>query len=307
MPFLETLITESGIFFAEQAYHHLARGMRNTEFLCYEPHYLMDCYRDEESRIGSDFPYVELACFLGNSWQEFIDAVAHLRVAKISEPFALAKAPPPELSDFQAHALAKFLEEGRLDRDEAVVRLDGFDRDSNTLRIQKCAYSDGLRSNYSMDLKGYLKLGTSDLSLRALFQNHYGRKLPPLRDRRLSNAIGIAVVIFYRTEEGDIFPYLPMRAKPSYLSESIGTTRKQAVFSGGFHCTASGETMWKSGDASFKDIFTADICRELNEEVGIGEQDLAWIYPISLCREFPSRRKAPIVFRGIYKTAAART
>jgi len=44
---------------------------------------------------------------------------------------------------------------------------------------------------------------------------------------------------------------LPLRAGPSVVSETIGTTRKQAVFPGGYHCTASGETMWSGDHSSF--------------------------------------------------------
>jgi hypothetical protein len=272
--------------------------MHQTDFLRYDPRFLIECYRDEDHRIGTDLPYVEVVRLLGESWDEFLDSVAGLRAVKVEKPFLLAKKPPPELSDFQAHALAQFKAEGRLDRDEAVVRLASCDPISKTLHVQKCAYSDGLRSNYAMDLEGHLNLGASDISLRAIFQNQYGRKLPALTEKRLSNAIGIAAVIFYRSDEGDILPYLPRRAKPSILSETIGTTRKQAVFAGGFHCTASGETMWKGDQSSFGEIFTKDICRELTEEVGIGEQDLAWIYPVSLCREFLRGGKPQLFFTG---------
>ena len=33
-------------------------------------------------------------------------------------------------------------------------------------------------------------------------------------------------------------------------------------------------------------MFTADICKELQEEVGLGRPDLEWIVPVALCREF---------------------
>jgi hypothetical protein len=301
MALFEMLIAHAGVYCAEQAYHGVSRSMRQSEFLRYEPRYLIDCYREEDGRIGTDLPYVEELRLLAGSWDEFLDHVKSLRVLKAAKPFELAKSPPPELSDLQAHALSQFETEGRVDRNEAVVRLEGCDAVLKTLRIQKCAYTDGLRSNYALDLKGHMKFGTSDLSLRAVLQSQYGRKLPPLSDKRLSNAIGIAAVIFYKTEEGEILPYLPRRSKPTILSETIGTTRKQAVFPGGFHCTASGETMWRGGQSTFAEIFTGDICRELDEEVGIGEPDLAWIYPVSLCREFLRGGKPQLFFTGFTK------
>lgn len=298
MALFETLIADTGIYFAEQAFRSVSRKLRRTDFLHYDPRFLVDCYRDEDRRVGADLPYREEANLLGNSWSEFLDSVAKLRVKKLSKPFKLRKSPPDDLSDFQAHALAAFRREERLDRDEAVVRLHSYDAFLKTLTVQRCGYTDGLRSNYAMDLQGHMKSGSSDISLRAVLQSQYGRVLPPLSDKRLSNAIGIAAVIFYRTAAGEILPYLPKRARPSFISETIGTTKKLAVFPGGFHCTASGETTWTSEGSTFYEIFTRDMCRELEEEVGIGEEDLKWIYPISLCREFLRGGKPQIFFSG---------
>jgi hypothetical protein len=162
--------------------------------------------------------------------------------------------------------------------------------------VQPCAYSDGLKSNYAMDGAG---------ELRELLRAEYGGRLPPLEDRRLSNGIGTAVVVL----DGEGRPYLPRRAP------------RQSVFPGGYHCTASGEAVWQ-GDTGlgasdrvvpqlptvatlkphqsrdlegavdsepalgFDAIFTANICRELEEEVGITRADLEWIRPIAFCREF---------------------
>jgi len=127
--------------------------------------------------------------------------------------------------------------------DEPVVRLAGFDGATlpiQTLHVQRAAYSDGVKSNYAMDGPG---------ELRELLRADYGAKLPPLSDPRLSNGIGTAVVVF--DSEGR--PYLPRRAP------------RQSVFPGGYHCTASGETVW-TGAVEFAGLFTADICRELEEE-----------------------------------------
>jgi hypothetical protein len=108
-------------------------------------------------------------------------------------------------------------------------------------------------------------------------------------------------VFFCKTEHGEILPYLPRRAKPGLISDPIGTTKKQAVFSGGYHCTASGETMWRDTARSFGEVFTQDMCRELYEEVGLTEQDLAWIYPVAFCREFLRGGKPQLFFAGFTK------
>jgi hypothetical protein len=294
-------LTHAGYICAEHAYRHVSRRIRETDFLCYDPKYLADCYKDEVGVIGTHLPYIELERLLGDTWTDFLVAAKSLQVAKAATPFDLAKSPPPELSDFQAQALAQFKREGKVDRDDLVLRLQDYDSQGKTLRVQRCNYSDGLRSNYAMDLRGHIKLGAADVSLRAILQAQYGRRVPPLSDGRLSNAVGIAVVLFYKTEQGEILPYLPRRTKPGILSETIGITKKQAVFSGGYHCTASGEAMWKDAASSFEEVFTQDMCRELYEEVGLTEQDLAWIYPVSFCRELLRGGKPQLFFAGFTK------
>jgi hypothetical protein len=147
----------------------------------------------------------------------------------------------------------------RLDYDEPIFRLAEYE--AKTLRVQRCFFSDGISSNYAMDGPG---------ELRALLRSEYGAKLPPLSDARLANGIGTAVVVF----DAALRPYLPRRAP------------RQSVFPGGYHCTASGETLWSDTAGTFEDIFTAHICRELEEEVGLAAVDLSWIRPVAFCREF---------------------
>src|SRR5215831_7263108 len=146
----------------------------------------------------------------------------------------------------------------RLDYDERIVRLVSVE--GNTLRVQRAAFSDGVKSNYAMDGPG---------ELRETLRAEYGARLPPLSDTRLSNGIGTAVIVFDSADR----PYLPRRAP------------RQHVFPGGFHCTASGETVWTDA-RDFDGLFTANICRELAEEAGLVREDLDWIRPVSFCREF---------------------
>jgi hypothetical protein len=123
--------------------------------------------------------------------------------------------------------------------------------------------------------------------LRELFQSEYGHRLPPLSDARLSNGIGTAIVVF--TPAG---PYLPRRAAG------------QSVFPSGYHCTASGETVWTAGAAGFDEIFTANIYRELEEEVGLAPADLDWVRPVAFCREFMRGGKPQFFFAGFTKLCA---
>ena len=156
----------------------------------------------------------------------------------------------------------------KLDYDEPVVRLVSLEGD--TLQVERAAFSDGVKSNYAMD---------GDGELRSVLLAEYGAKLPPFGDRRLSNGIGTAVVVFDAAGR----PYLPRRAP------------RQSVFPGGYHCTASGESVW-TGALEFDEIFTANICRELEEEVGLTRADLDWIRPVAVCREFLRAGKPQIFF-----------
>jgi hypothetical protein len=159
----------------------------------------------------------------------------------------------------------------RLPYDETVVRLARFE--APTLWVQPCPYSDGVKSNYAMDGPG---------ELRETLRAQYGRRLPPLNDGRLSNAIGTAIVVFDAAGR----PYLPRRAP------------RQSVFSRGYHCTASGEAVWRDGALDFERLFTENICRELEEEVGITRADLEWIRPVAFCREFLRAGKPQLFFAG---------
>jgi hypothetical protein len=157
--------------------------------------------------------------------------------------------------------------EPRLPFDETVARLVSYD--AGVLRVQPCPFSDGVRSNYAMD---------GDGELREILRAEYGRRLPPLSDTRLSNGIGTAIVVLDR----DGKPYLPRRAP------------RQAVYPAGYHCTASGETLWRAEG----EMFESNICRELEEEVGLARGDLDWIRPLALCREFLRAGKPQIFFAG---------
>ncbi|HJZ97541.1 MAG TPA: hypothetical protein VKE70_13625 [Candidatus Solibacter sp.] len=157
--------------------------------------------------------------------------------------------------------------EGCLAFDETIPRL--MSCDGGALRVQPCRYSDGVRSNYAMDGPEHL---------RDLLGAEYGRRLPPLSDARLSNSVGTAIVLF--TSDGK--PYLPRRAP------------RQSVYPAGFHCTASGDAVWRDDG----EMFESHICRELEEEAGLTRADLDWIRVLALCREFLRGGKPQFFFAG---------
>jgi hypothetical protein len=145
--------------------------------------------------------------------------------------------------------------EPKLAFDETTVRLMACD--AGVLHVQPCCYSDGVRSNYAMDGPG---------ELRELLRSDYGARLPALHDTRLSNSVGTAIIVF--DSQGK--PYLPRRAP------------RQSVYPAGFHCTASGDAVWRDEG----EMFERQVCRELEEEAGLTCADLDWIRVLALCREF---------------------
>jgi hypothetical protein len=209
--------------------------------LRYDAAWLIDQYRDE-LLAAPGIPYA------------LLDAARPWRIVRDATPYRLTPA-----VDVRP----------RLEYDETVVRLARYE--SGTLWVQPCPYSDGVKSNYAMDGPG---------ELRESLRDEYGRRLPPLDDRRLSNGIGTAIVVFDAAGR----PYLPRRAP------------RQSVFPGGYHCTASGEAVWRDGELAFDRLFTENICRELEEEVGLTRADLECIRPVAFCREFLRAGKPQFFF-----------
>jgi hypothetical protein len=209
--------------------------------LRYDPEWLIEWYRDE-TPAAPGLPYA------------LLDRSGPYRAVRSEEPFVLC-----DVTGMQP----------RLPFDESVARLAAYE--DGTLQVQRARYSDGVKSNYAVDGPG---------ALRDVLRRDYGAKLPPLADARLSNGIGLAVVVW----DGDGRPYLPRRAPG------------QAVYAGGFHCTASGETQWPQAAKDFDEVFTAQICRELEEEAGLARSDLEWIRPLALCREFLRAGKPQFFF-----------
>jgi hypothetical protein len=252
-----------------------------TQFLTYDSASLLNWYRDE-TRALNELPYTEIACFLEEPWSP----AKNLPVVRSVNEFRLASYPPDV---FEA-----FTKEGRVDKfDSQVVRLEKYIGSSRTFVVRPCRYADGLRSNYAMDWRGEPATGGQPFSLRSLMAQDYGAHLPPLDERRLSNALGLAVIVWYRTEEGDLLPYLPKRPEAG-----------SAVFRGGFHCTASGEAEWKTEATTFDQMFIAEICKELYEEVGLRREELHWIVPAALCREFLRGGKPQLFFVALARVEA---
>ncbi len=165
---------------------------------------LLNWYRDEAPVLKA-LPYAELACFLDEPWSEKSPQATGLTVTKRSEPFRLASHPPDSLARLQTYVYDAFTKENRVDKvDSKVVRLENYNGQKRRFTVRPCNYSDGLRSNYALDWHGDLEIGGRPFSLRSLMAQDYGSCFPPLDESRLSNALGLAVIVWYRTEDGDL-------------------------------------------------------------------------------------------------------
>ena len=261
-----TLIEGAGKFFRQTT--------EQSKFLTYDVGTLLEWYRDETPVFGL-LPYSELDCFL--------DQEPDPRVDKMDAPFQLASHP------LQDSAYEAFVGEKRIDAfDSENVRLEQYDTCERRFVVRQCRYSDGVKSNYTMDWQG---------KLRSMMRQDYGSRLPPLDEPRLANSLGLAVIIWYRLPDGDVLPYLPRRVAGL------------AVFPGGrFHCTASGNAEWITGAATFDQMFTGEICRELSEEVGLSARissgSFQWRCAANFCEAanrsyflrgllMPARRSSP--------------
>lgn len=307
--FFEMMLHSAAHTLIEKTIHFVRNNSHRTTFLDYDVGRLLGWYRDEVALLG-ELPYTELAYFIGSSWPNAPAGETGIKVVRKTEPFQLASHPPANLARLQTYAYDAFTRENRVDRfDSRVVRLEAYNTKNRRLAVRPCDYSDGLRSNYALDWSSELEIAGQPFSLRSILAQQYGCRLPRLLEPRLSNAIGLAVVVWYRTDEGDILPYLPMRAEANLLDIALekmgGNVKRSAVFRGGYHCTASGEAEWKPNATTFDEMFTTDICKELFEEVGLSRHDLEWIVPVALCREF-LRGGKPQLFYCAFTNVEAR-
>ena len=274
----------------KQLYRERLRQMSSTEYLDYDPKRLCEDYPDEQA-IAPLVPYKEEICWIGPTLQETLAKAGAVQVELMEDPFVLV-ADTAEMRLFQYEALKDLLAQGRMVRNDSVIRLQSYSNNPEEadLTIQQARYSDQLRSNLVMDWKADHALKKSGYStLRTYLAAKHPRNLGPLDASIMANTIGISVVLYYRTSAGAYLPYLPGRAKG------------QAVFDGGFHCTASGAAAWPATGKTFKEIFVEDLYAELFEEVGIARNEIDVMVPLALCREFLRGGKPQIFFAGVTK------
>jgi hypothetical protein len=270
---------------------HLAHFF-STRYLVYDPEFLCRTYAGERP-IAGFIPYTEEFCWITDGGKEPVVSLRKIREFELG-------AQPNELKLFQGEAYSHFKKQGKFSHDSSTVRLHSLTPtpQGTVLTLQKAKYSDQVQSNLVMDWSGRHGLKRSGTAtLRTFLGSRYGEKLPPLTERVLANTIGVSVILFYKDGLGAYVPYLPKR-----LGASFQKKRRLAVFEGGYHCTASGAVEWSNAN-TFDELFSNDMLRELEEEVGIVASDLEVMVPVALCREFLRGGKPQIFFAGITKLA----
>ncbi|MCC6296275.1 MAG: hypothetical protein IT469_06175, partial [Pseudomonadales bacterium] len=173
---------------------------------------------------------------------------------------------------------------GRVSANEPLIRVRSTEVKADTLvmNVQLSQYHDQARSNLILDFDRE-NPGTH-VSLRSQLCAKYDGCLPDLSDGRLANTLGVAMLIYYRSN-GTWIPYLVRRVK------------KIGVFPGGVHCSASGAAKWpaRSQTVSFADV-TDHLLDEAKEELGLLPADLSDFRPVSYCREMARGGKPQLFY-----------
>lgn len=253
---------------------------RFDRFLIQSKEYMNSCYR-MEGVISRNILYKECHVF------DYSNGAPLISIEASHIPFRLQPFDDPEIENLREAGLDGLKETGRFRHDSDTIRLDKYAFSDGVLRlsISKARYSDQARSNLILDLRD-----ERERSIRKQLIEEYGHRLPPLADRRLANTIGVCILVFYK-DKGVLTPYFVPR------------TREVAVFNTGeWHCTASGAAEWprfpeESGE-NFEEYILDDLYRELEEEVGLLKADLTNVLPLALCRELVRAGKPQIFFIG---------
>src|SRR5258708_10342922 len=290
-PWLPISEIVSGLTLAAKLYNALAPNFgrlvrsKSDRFLNYDPEFLLRCYAHEDP-VSNGITYAEVCDFAGltPSNRDWNDSSVIITVAK--NPFSLSsgKAGWQETS---SAAFTELVRSGRISGNDSAIRVSRAKTELGTLdlRVQRATYHDQARSNLVLDFDQ--EDPGRYASLRSQLQVQYDHGLPDLNDRRLANTLGVAALLFYKSE-GEWVPYIVRRVK------------RVAVFPGGWHCTASGVAKWPvhSPLATLEIFATRHMLLEIDEEVGLSRQDLIELRPLAFCREMSRGGKPQLIYGG---------
>lgn len=256
---------------------------KSDRFLEYDPGELRGYYASERP-VAPALTYVLAADLLGIPDRRI--AAPHCQrvlLEHLQRPFNLATG-RGSWSKTSAAGYDALLKSGRVKENESLIRVANFHIDGNALvlKVHEAKYHDQARSNLILDFDR--DNAPQYQTLRSQLQSKYGTRLPDISDRNLANTLGVAILIFYKSN-GRWVPYLVRRVK------------KIGVFPGGIHCSASGAAKWTAGrgNPSFEDV-TAHLLDEVHEELGLIPKDLQSVEPVAFCREMARGGKPQLFF-----------
>lgn len=125
----------------------------------------------------------------------YADVLVNKKDIPITIPFAVEDHPEKylELDDFivenYAHIFSAHSNSTKTNFD--TIRLDRFDRDTNTFYLSRSTYFNHLVTNRAVDFFLF-----DDITLRTIYE--YGPRLSPLEESKMSNHIGINALVFLK-------------------------------------------------------------------------------------------------------------
>ncbi len=254
-------------------------------FLRQDPNDAISQYRDEPL-VAPGLPYVEII-----NWCSDFKAGRQPSIEARLNPgrFELSSWGPGDGDLIRNAGFEAFRTHKPKTFDGPAVRVDGYRIAGRRLLLQAqhATYFTQVRSNLILDYRHRLPNG-STLSLRDLFRQEFGHRLPLLDDRRLANTLGVSALIFCQSGD-ELTPYL------------LARTREVAVNDLGneWHCTASGVAELRGEDRDADNFIEWSMRKELEEEVGLVGDDLDTLAPIAFGRELLRAGKPQFFFLGI--------
>ncbi len=259
---------------------------KSSRFLNYDINELIRYYNAEDA-VGNCLPYTEV--------YNFIEHIKHNRAIRFklkqrADIYKTEEVQNPIVRNVLSDGFHKKMVGGSITHDSDVIRLLEISKDRGhfVLTVQKAKYSDQVKTNMLADY--YSDRFEKTDTLRNMFRSEIGGSLPNLSDGRLSNTIGVAVMLMY-LDNGEWTPLMMPRTSKS--RDGV------AVFEGGWHCSASGSAEWTDlAHPRFRDLIEDDIYKEIKEEIGVSRSEISNLTPVSLCREFSRLGKPQFFFTG---------
>jgi hypothetical protein len=240
----------------------------------------------KEMPITQIIPYSEIQNFIGNN--------KYIKIKlKIQENNFTLGNWKDGVGDEISHAGFRLnIKKDHVNSNKKIIRVEGHNLFNNELHIniRPSYYEQQAKTNLILDYKHKFTDGNS-LSLRDILNDEFTGKLPPLKDNRLANTLGVATIIFFQ-ENGVDIPFLAKRSRTTGVFNEAPT----------WHCTSSFAARWQDildkNLELFEDMIIRHLKLELLKEAGIDAENVIDLRPLAFCREFMRAGKPQLFFVG---------